>query len=59
MSRQRLTPQFLEKLKLVTGKRSRIVVDHILEHGFIVIVHLPLSFDTAANCRSLLNRRGG
>lgn len=35
MSEQNLPSQFLEKLDQVTGKRSRIVVEHILERGFI------------------------
>lgn len=35
MKRGDLSSEFLERLKLVTGKRSRIVVDHILEHGSI------------------------
>ena len=35
MNNDNLSAQFFERLKLVTGKRSRIVVDHILTHGFI------------------------
>ena len=35
MTASNLPPEFLERLNRVTGKRSRIVVDHILEHGFI------------------------
>ena len=35
MTTPNLPAEFLERLKRVTGKRSRIVVDHILEHGFI------------------------
>ena len=35
MTAPNLPPEFLERLKRVTGKRSRIVVEHILEHGFI------------------------
>ncbi len=35
MSTLDLPPEFRERLKRVTGKRSRIVVEHILEHGFI------------------------
>lgn len=35
MKRDDLPAEFIERLKLVTGKRSRIVVDHILEHGSI------------------------
>ncbi|MDZ4765798.1 MAG: HNH endonuclease [Chloroflexota bacterium] len=33
-------PEFLEKLKQVKGKRARIVVEHILEHGFITTEEL-------------------
>ena len=35
MTPPNLPAEFLERLKRVTGRRSRIVVDHILEHGFI------------------------
>lgn len=35
MSQDNLPFEFVERLKKVTGKRSRIVVDHILEYGFI------------------------
>lgn len=35
MKSGKLPSEFIERLKLVTGKRSRIVVDHILEHGSI------------------------
>ena len=35
MTPPNLPAEFLEHLKRVTGRRSRIVVDHILEHGFI------------------------
>lgn len=36
MSRQPDLPQeFLELLKTIRGKRARIVIEHILEHGFI------------------------
>ena len=40
MSTHDLPHEFRERLKLVTGKRSRIVVDHILEHGFITTENL-------------------
>ena len=29
------SPEFLEKLKSVTAKRPRTVIEHILQHGFI------------------------
>ncbi len=35
MNSDNLPPQLLKKLQLVKGKRSKIVVEHILEHGFI------------------------
>jgi len=35
MSDSNLPQEFLDQLNHVTGKRSRIVVEHILEHGFI------------------------
>lgn len=35
MNKPELPPEFLELLKKVQGKRSRVVVEHILEHGFI------------------------
>jgi hypothetical protein len=34
------SPEFLEKLKSVTGKRPRTVIDHILQHGFITTEEL-------------------
>jgi hypothetical protein len=35
MKRQHLPREFLQTLKCVTGKRSRIVIAHILKHGQI------------------------
>jgi hypothetical protein len=35
MSENSLSPEFLERLKLVTGKRSRVVIDHILKFGYV------------------------
>jgi hypothetical protein len=35
MSKPKFPKVILEKAKMITGKRSRIVVDHILEHGSI------------------------
>jgi len=32
--------QIPQKLQSVTGKRSRIVIEHILEHGFITTENL-------------------
>lgn len=44
MSTSELPPEFLERLKRVTGRRSRIVVDHILEHGFITTDDLEQTY---------------
>jgi len=44
MSSHNLSKEFLAKLDQVTGKRSRIVVDHILEHGFITTEDLEQSY---------------
>ena len=35
MGNNELPPEFIEALKGITGKRAKIVVNHILEHGFI------------------------
>ncbi len=35
MSDRKLTPAFRKRLQVVTGRRSRVVVDHILKHGHI------------------------
>jgi hypothetical protein len=35
MSKPKLPKEILEKAKMITGKRSRVVVDHILNHGSI------------------------
>ncbi len=35
MSKHKVPKQVLDKAKLITGKRSRLVVDHILKHGSI------------------------
>lgn len=35
MTNQDLPPEFIEKLKRITAKRARTVIDHILEHGQI------------------------
>lgn len=37
-------PEFLEQLKKVRGKRARIVVEHILEHGFITTEDLEITY---------------
>jgi hypothetical protein len=40
MVKQELPKEFLDRLDNVTGKRSRVVVDHILEHGYITTEEL-------------------
>ncbi len=35
-----ISPEWLERLQAVTNKRARVVVDHILEHGFITTEEL-------------------
>jgi hypothetical protein len=42
--KQALPEEFLQKLALVTGKRARIVVDHILEHGYITTEDLEKTY---------------
>ena len=44
MSNPDFPPEFLELLRSVKGKRSRIVVNHILEHGFITTEDLTLKY---------------
>lgn len=44
MSEQNLPSDFLELLKAITGKRARIVVEHILEHGFITTEDLEMKY---------------
>lgn len=35
MTNRDLPPEFVEKLQKITAKRARIVIQHILEHGYI------------------------
>jgi hypothetical protein len=35
-----ISPELLERLKEITGKRSKIVVDHIVKHGYITTEEL-------------------
>lgn len=35
-----ISPEWLERLQAVTNKRSRVVIDHILEHGFVTTEEL-------------------
>lgn len=38
--RRELPPEFLERLRSVTARRPKTVIDHILEHGFITTEEL-------------------
>ena len=40
MNKSEIPPELLALLANVQGKRSRVVVDHILEHGFITTEEL-------------------
>lgn len=40
MSESDLPPEFMRLLQSVTAKRPRIVIDHILEHGFVTTEEL-------------------
>jgi len=40
MSTESLSPEIIELLKSVSSKRARIVIEHILEHGFITTEEL-------------------
>lgn len=41
---QQLPADFLERLKLVTGKRPKAVINHILEHGFVTTEELTMQY---------------
>ncbi|HFQ94506.1 MAG TPA: HNH endonuclease [Anaerolineae bacterium] len=42
--REDLPEEFLQKLQSVTGKRARIVIDHILAHGYITTEELEKTY---------------
>jgi len=44
MSNISFSAELIEKLSSVTGKRSRVVVEHILEHGFITTEELEQKY---------------
>ena len=44
MPDQPLPADFLERLKLVTKKRPKAVIDHILEHGFVTTEELSTQY---------------
>ena len=39
MSKQKFPADFLKLLKSVKGKRPKTVIDHILKHGVVSILH--------------------
>jgi hypothetical protein len=41
---EELPAEFIERLKRVTAKRPRIVIDHILEHGFVTTDELKTKY---------------
>jgi len=43
-SKEDLPEEFLKKLHSVTGKRAKIVIDHILEHGYITTEDLEKTY---------------
>lgn len=44
MPDQQLPADFLERLKLVTKKRPKAVIDHILQHGFVTTEELAAQY---------------
>lgn len=44
IKKEDLPQDFLEKLQSITGKRARIVIDHILEHGYITTEELEKTY---------------
>lgn len=40
----KLPPEFLKKIKSVTAKRAKTVIDHILKHGFITTEELKTKY---------------
>lgn len=40
MSDSRYPPEFLERLRSITAKRPRVVIDHILKHGYVTTEEL-------------------
>jgi hypothetical protein len=49
---------FLTQLKAVTNKRARIVIDHILEHGFITTEELETQYGYKHPPRAARDVRG-
>ena len=44
MSNQKYTPEFLQLIGTITNKRAKIVIDHIIEHGFITTQDLEVTY---------------
>jgi hypothetical protein len=44
---QKISKEFLVKLKKITAKRARTVIDHIIEHGFITTEELESTYGYA------------
>jgi len=44
MAGKRYPPEFVRRLKAVRGKRARIVVEHILEHGYLTSEELQRDY---------------
>jgi hypothetical protein len=44
MSKQTLQEDFLKLIALITNKRAKIVIDHIVEHGFITTEDLETTY---------------
>ena len=44
MTKKEYSEEFLDKLHSVTGKRAKIVIDHILKHGYITTEELESKY---------------
>jgi len=53
MSTESLSPEIIELLKSVSSKRARIVIEHILEHGFITTEELNRKYGYEQHYRVL------
>lgn len=45
MSNQEYPQDFLDRLKSITNKRAKTVIDHILQHGFITTEELKTLYN--------------
>lgn len=57
MGSSELPEEFLKLLQTVTGRRSRIVVDHILEHGYITTEQLEEEYGYKHSPRAVADVR--